>query len=376
MNKILQYIFIICFITIISIPLIGTKETESLENRTLTELPTWRWSNVWVYFSDYQKYFSDRFAYRNTLINFYGKLKIETLDMKPISNKVAIGKDGYLFFCEKDYLNKIATPLSQTELQQFNYNLVIIKQWFKKHQIDYYLTIPPVKSQIYTEFLSEYLSVKTKFSRLDQVVNYLKNNNHLISYNKELKEAKKLKEIYYKTDTHWNENGAFIAYKKIINSINNYKIEPLKLNQFTIAKENNQTGDLKDMLGFNSSFSRNYYNYKVTNATNLPELTFESTPNNISNNLEIWEKPQKENDLKLFVVRDSFTEHLKTFLSLHFDRSVYVWQPNLPIQKIAEEKPDIIIHEILSRFMHLYLELPPEITNDTTFLKQYDINNF
>jgi len=40
----------------------------------------------------------------------------------------------------------------------------------------------------------------------------------LIDVRRELIEAKKNQQVYYKTDTHWNQRGAFVGYSKIINS--------------------------------------------------------------------------------------------------------------------------------------------------------------
>ena len=54
--------------------------------------------------------------------------------------------------------------------------------------------------------------------------------------------------------------------------------------------------------------------------------------------------------LKIYVVRDSFSENLKKFLSLNFSTSVYAWTTDVPVLEALEEKPDIILHEIVERF--------------------------
>jgi len=44
--------------------------------------------------------------------------------------------------------------------------------------------------------------------------------------------------------------------------------------------------------------------------------------------------------------------------------------------KIKEEKSNIIIHEMLERFTFKYLELSPEIKNDTAFVNKFNIEDF
>ena len=80
--------------------------------------------------------------------------------------------------------------------------------------------------------------------------------------------------------------------------------------------------------------------------------------------------------LKIYVVRDSFSENLKKFLSLNFSTSVYAWTTDVPVLEALEEKPDIILHEIVERFSFFYLELPPEIKNDTAFVNKFNIEDF
>jgi SGNH hydrolase-like domain, acetyltransferase AlgX len=368
------------FLLILFVPFVGPKETETMENRTLAEFPEWRWSNVWDFFSGYHGYFDDRFAFRNTVIDIYGNLRSEKLGLKPISNNVTIGNDGWLFMSNSDYLKEVSNPFSPQELQQFHYNLVVVTKWFEQHGIKYYLTLPPVKPHIYPEKLPDYMRIKMSTSKLEQISTYLnqKSDLNIIDYRKEIIERKKNLEVYYKTDTHWNRHGAYIGYYKIISTIANDfpQIIPHELDEFEERKISNyQGGDLLAMLGYKSSFSNDRYNL-IHKDTIRPKLIFATNLQKPSNGYEIWKMPKKKNGLKLFMMRDSFTQYLKSYLTPHFDKSVYAWMPQIPIAKINEEKPDIVLHELLDRFVDFYMELPPEIKNDTTFLKQFNIDDY
>ena len=367
------------FLLILFIPLVGEKEEASLENRTLAPFPEWRWSNVWSFFSGYQDYFNDRFAFRNQLINIYGNLTYEQINSKPITIKSIIGKEDWLFMSKKDYINQVSIPFTTEELQIINYNLNVTTEWFKKHGIKYYLTVPPAKARIYPEYLPDYMRVRLNFCRIDQLTDYLNKKSSIlpIDLKKDLITGKKQQQIYYKTDTHWNEFGAFIGYTKIIQRIAQDfpQIKPLKLEEFSVTKEVNHEGDLLAMLGYNSNFFATKYTLYPKDSI-VPTLVYSTKPIIITNGFEKWKMPNNKTSLSIFVMRDSYSTHMKKFISANFEYSVYAWMPQIPVYKIAEEKPDIVLHEIFERFVHFNLELPPEIKKDTSFLKQYNIENY
>src|SRR6185503_13460476 len=60
------------------------------------------------------------------------------------------------------------------------------------------------------------------------------------------------------------------------------------------------------------------------------------------------------------VFRDSFASRLVPFLSEHFSRAVYVWQNDFDANLVEQERPDVVIQEIVGR--HLYNFIPsPEL---------------
>jgi len=66
-------------------------------------------------------------------------------------------------------------------------------------------------------------------------------------------------------------------------------------------------------------------------------------------------------DLKMVIFRDSYTVYLRPFLNEHFSRSSYMWTPLFHPEVIDTEKPDIVIHEVMERFIDdLLLDDPGE----------------
>ena len=69
--------------------------------------------------------------------------------------------------------------------------------------------------------------------------------------------------------------------------------------------------------------------------------------------------------LRLVMLHDSFGKWLRPFLPEHFQRSVFVWQHDLPISVfkavVLKEKPDVVIEEIVERMIY-YMKSGAEYT--------------
>jgi hypothetical protein len=194
----------------------------------------------------------------------------------------------------------------------------------------------------------------------------------MIDYRAELKDAKRKATIYLQTDSHWNQYGAYIAYKKIMERISKdfpgLKPEPMR--DFNIDSSCEIGGDLQSHWGFNDVLKSEYYYFKLKSGK-MP-VALDSADLSSAEHIEynIREMPDKKDALTLFVIRDSFSDALRVFLSNRFKRSVYAWTKYPPVQTILKEKPAIILHEVLERFLDATLVLPDEIKNDTAFLKK------
>ena len=60
------------------------------------------------------------------------------------------------------------------------------------------------------------------------------------------------------------------------------------------------------------------------------------------------------NDLKILMFGDSFSTSLIKFLKESFGESVFIWHYRFNKQLIIDEKPDIVINEIVERNLGYY----------------------
>lgn len=188
----------------------------------------------------------------------------------------------------------------------------------------------------------------------------------LIDPSDSLLAARRRKDVYYKTDTHWNTFGGFKAYQKLMHEIvKDYPdMRVFNENEFLFSEVLNEEGDLSSMIGLNATNKRKEIMMRHKDTTikldyNIPSKMILKFSNIISG-------PHQKRKLLMF--RDSFGSYLAPFFNLQFDEAVYVWNYIFMHKLIEEEKPDIVVFESLQRFLlfSMLVQNPTNLNLTTT----------
>lgn len=333
-------------------------EDELDENRRMAEFPT----QIDLKFpAKYEAYYLDNFPNRKKLIKRYNKTRFKKFG---INNYLLFGDQNWLFFNSKtkeetdsvaDFLgtNRYSDKLLSENID----HLVKEIGHMKKFGAEVYVMIVPNKATVYPELMPvDYKNRQAEESKADQIIKALKTRGIKVIETKEaLLNAKEKAVVYRRTDTHWNNFGAFVAYKEIEKALRRDKvagIRPLEVVQ--MSKVTQACGDLQRYLfDMDNCLDENWeltYNRSLdaeclnTGKGNLP-LNAEETTCTV---------PAKSGK-KMLMIRDSFAEAFMPMLSSQFRESVYMWRTFVDDdeirRRIKEEKPDIIILEYLERFV-------------------------
>jgi alginate O-acetyltransferase complex protein AlgJ len=214
----------------------------------------------------------------------------------------------------------------------------------------------PNKETIYPEFLPNAVKKLRKTTRLDQLIEYLRCNSTLdvLDLREALFVGKKRAQIYFRTDSHWNNLGAYIAYEQIINCLTRrfptLRVTPLNsLRPFPYFKKIG--GDLSRMLGFMEEFPEGmtikFDSTVKSRKVNLP-------PEDPKAPFERQSFAMEKLDTSLpraIMFRDSFADLLVPLLSENFARITYVWNHEIKMDLILKEKPNVVIEEFLERLI-------------------------
>jgi hypothetical protein len=240
--------------------------------------------------------------------------------------------------------------------------VVRARDWLNARNIPFVFTIAPDKHAIYAEEMPGSLAKVSDVSRADQLFTALQDTGLAVDVRPSLFDAKTRERIYHKTDTHWNDRGALVAYQRIIGAVRaRVPRTPAAWTRddFQAAEQIAPGMDLAGMMGLK----------RVLTEANLmlvprhPRRARVVEPAGAEPTAEEGRLVTEIDDPSLpraVIFRDSFVSRLVPFLSEHFSRAVYLWQNDFDADVVAQEHPDIVIQEIVGR--HLYGFIPsPEL---------------
>lgn len=359
LNKLSKIYLIIIFCILILVPNIAyffvhSEKRGNIENRALENKPLLSIDKIETYPKDYENYYNDILPFKNFLVNTNSRMKYYLFGMSP-AQYVIKGEDGWLFYDSqyKDDYDTMADYLgtnlfSEDEMKEYLDSLTKKRDFMKSQGSDFVVFIASNKSTIYSEFMPSYYE-KTEYSRTDQLVDYLRENSDLkIVYPKEELEYYRDNfdyNIYHKTDSHWNELGAYVGYYELMEAIDpNFKNKKLEETKFT--SEPYRDGDLAGMVRLNgllndTKFTMTDFNTDVQ--VEIKDIQGDAIKRFTSN---------VNNGKNLIVYRDSFATRMIPYLYTEFDESLFMWSSTIFEDQIKREKPDVVVLEVVERYLH------------------------
>lgn len=291
----------------------------------------------------FKNYYNDNFGLKTTSVKNYIDFKINFLEENPIPNRVVHGKNGW-YFLGNEFSNVHNNtfgnePFLKNELKLITQNLNSIINYLSSHGIKFYLVVPPDKNRIYQEEMPYKLN--QNITKLEELKEHLKKelDFEIIDLTSTILSNKPNDLLYYKTDSHWNDYGAFLGYTEVINVISkDFTIPQNPLLNYNIDKDIIENGGTINMINLIIKEKAITLNKKT--ASNI--ITKKST------RIDTRYLNSKIN-LKLIMHRDSFANAWIRFFNESFGESIYLRGYVLDKTLIEKEKPDIIIFEIIER---------------------------
>ena len=355
---------VIVFFFSILVVILGTvlkldRLPQNNENRKLAELPSLKLDIEVLrdYPGNYINYYNDNFGFRNTfvILNF---LIRHNLLRESSSSQVVLGKNGWLFYNKdgsiEDYRG--ITHFEDKNLKEIAKSYERKRILLSKQGIKYILVLAPNKEAIYGEWMPDYLNKIRNRSGLDEVTDYIKENTSvdIIDLRNTLYNNKKREQLYLKTASSWNDYGAFLAYREIMELISEWfpKAQANSLSEFNIKREEIRGDDLAEMMG-----GANFFREKnIIMVPNKPRKARKVDYNPSATYRDPFAMELDNTDLpRVIVFRDCFFDKIIPFLSENCQYSKYYWQswdPDTPItEMINTVRPDIVIEEKAERFL-------------------------
>ncbi|MBR2547917.1 MAG: hypothetical protein IKF07_07005 [Eubacterium sp.] len=312
------------------------------ENRVFQQLPKFSLSNYLSgrFESQLDNYASDQFAGRNAFIKIKSAADLTIGQIK--ANDVFKAKDNYL-------MEDITYPDEASVAADLN-ALKTFKKKYKGKKM--YFMLVPNAANILADKLPAGVVTRDQNADMDKVLKAVKKMGYEpIDVRKELSEASKKQQVYYRTDHHWTTDGAYVAYQKAaevmkLKSSTEYEAKTVKKDfAGTLYSKSGFTNGLKDPIKIYLPKGDNYLNSVIRYKDKKEKTTMYYDMANLdikdaytvfggtNQSLITISTPTKKNR-HLLVVKDSYANCFIPFLTQDY-RTITIVDPRYYYENIA-----------------------------------------
>ena len=291
------------------------------------------------------------FIGKEKMISMVNNFKYHVLKDKIFTGLIA-NQDGWLAYTGEKSLDDFqnADQFTSGELENIRARLNNLCSKLTESGIKLIIVVPPNKNTIYPEYMPFEITQMNKESRLDQVMTIWSDTDNckMVDLRNILFEAKKNNKVYYSTDTHWNQFGAFLAYQELakIMKIDFPAIKVRSLSDFQLGLSI-FSGDLRggnfghfdlseETVNLQFKFKPNYSSRYFTSPEGVNMIITHSSENTLP---------------KAIFYRDSFFTAVYPYISEDFSEAYYFWSQNIDFEWVNLKKPDYLILEVAERYL-------------------------
>ncbi|NOU47765.1 MAG: hypothetical protein HOO86_11985 [Bacteroidales bacterium] len=330
-------------------------ETPNQENRKLADEPVFAVNLLDPFPAAYEKYYNDHFVFRNHFVNWYAQISFNWFGISPYPEKVIIGKNNQLYLVPNELdTYQCKNLLTEAEITIIRKEFIHRNAYYSGKGVDYYMVICPTKYSVYPEYLPWFVRPDGDVNRTDQFIKVVRETGvEVVDLRKALLQAKDSvgDKLFWPTDNHWSELGAFLGYQEIIRQIQKKhpEVEMLKFGDFDIRPFDRTGGNLASMLNMQNKLRDSRYKFiqLYKNMTSMIQPCPFPFPQGIDKG-EYFRGFEMQSDSlpHLLFIHDSFGKLIHPFMKDSFSRSVFIWdnwqyKVNEPI--VEAENPDICV---------------------------------
>ena len=231
-NKIFSYVYIVLFLTIISLPLLfinkDSNKISLVENKKLATFPKFYSEEGAIntnYISEFEAYISDNIGFKEEVVVFDISIMYKLFNKMKVPSFIE-GKEQNLFYTSggsgiPTYQGK--NLLSEEKMSELSKGYENMQSYFQGTGAEFCIITIPDKENIYPEYFPDDVFRLSSNTRVDELVEYMNTNTdvNILNLKQSLIDNKGSDMLYFKNYdcTHWNMNGAFVGYTKIMEQV-------------------------------------------------------------------------------------------------------------------------------------------------------------
>ena len=282
-------------------------------------------------------YVADHLGMRQELITINNILNAKVFGVST-QNKVVLGKDDWLFYTETidDYLN--INHMTDGELFAAAKSLSLLSEYAQNKGAKLFFTVAPNKATLYPEYLPNMGEPLEGDHNLQSLIKWLDSLN--VNYIDLLTPLSNEQDIlYYKTDSHWTEQGAALAHDILIDAVG--KTDQMPFFNGEVELGESKLGDLYTMiypdgsdLEQNMVYKRQFDFSYVRPIRSVEDQIIETQSNKSG---------------RLLMFRDSFGNSLHAYLADAYGYAVFSRAMPYSMSLLEQYQPDTVLIEICER---------------------------
>lgn len=319
------------------------------------------------FFTAFDSWFADRIGLRLVFIQIGTGFHVGLLQ-RPTARQVVFGRDGWMFW--PDDGDKVPVTMADVrghlrleprEIRQIGEHLRAIRGRLAACGRTALVVVAPNKQSIYPEYLLGDHAVAAS-TRLDDLLERLDPgvSEMVIDPRPELRAARAGSgpHLYNKTDTHWNQLGAFHAYRKIVQALERTgrvsRPELASLAHYDLVVQRYEGGDLAVRM----LFSPWRFPDRDVILRPRPEVPAISATGPADGG---WTITNAQGRGALLLEGDSAAPPLADFLARHFESVVIPETGRFDGEVVARHRPDVVLLEVAERNLNRLAREPRQL---------------
>lgn len=309
-------------------------------------------------------WYKDHFGLRRVLIRGHSLLLYRGLRTTP-QPRVIVGREDWLFYNgaasgDGDPVSDCrgVNPIPTDQMERWRWMLQDLHDWLAARNIPLLVALVPGKETIYPEYLPAWMTRVGPETTMEYAARYLTERGAFPFLNllPVLQQARADHLAYLKTDTHWNEFGAYRAYRALAAHFAPTvpALEPWPESEFDRKDLVSPGGDLAGMMDL-KPLLRDHF---VAMHAHRPRR---ATSNALSD-AEVADVESQSPDASLpraLFLRDSFTVGLIPYFAEHFSYAYYQWiSGGVDLRVLDRVNPDLVVFIVGDRQLRLPMRYP------------------
>jgi alginate O-acetyltransferase complex protein AlgJ len=354
---------------------------EPTENRTPAPAPSWPtdFAQLKALPPALESYWNDAFGFRRRLLRWNATAQYD-LGVSGTA-AVVIGERPWLFYAGEESIEQRRglRRFSDTDLERWARQLEARRAWLSARGSHFLFVVVPEKQTIYPEALPDRYGPLAR-TPLDQLIDYLAAHSQVdvLDLRAPVRAARADGEVYFHTDSHWNDRGAYAGYAAIVSRLHGWypRLEPRTAAGFQRVTVKPWNGDLALMLGGPFDLvSETGEQWRPVPASSAQALSPSGYRPPGSTLYDVFENPGHESLPRAVVFHDSFllasdergfhghaypanalrpeepSFRLRALLAEQFSRAAFSWQYAFDAALVQRERPDVVIEEHAERLI-------------------------